>query len=65
LQNPSEVISSLIHALSPVTLPDAVKKKWLTEENWGRYILLGLGQIILFTVQIPLLVMAIRRGFKR
>jgi hypothetical protein len=55
----------LLHSLSPFSFKVVLEKGFITSTNWFHYTVFFFWQIILLGIQLPLLVMAVRRRFKR
>jgi len=58
-----KVFKSFVHIVVPFSWKDKVKKIGIS--NWCPYLVFILGQLFLILIQLPLMILAIRRRFKR
>ncbi len=56
---------TLIQSISPFSWKVIAEEGYITELNWWQYAEFFAGQVLLLGIQLPLLVMTVRRRFKR
>jgi hypothetical protein len=59
------LFETFMHTISPFSWKIIADKNYITDSNWCQYAMFFGGQLILLVIQVPMLVMAVRRQFKR
>ncbi len=57
--------NTLLQSISPFSWKVIAENNYITQFNWGQYAVFFVGQVLLLAIQLPLLVMTVRRYFKR
>jgi len=56
---------TLMQTLSPFSWKVIADEKIINDSNWWQYVVFFVGQLLLLGIQFPMMVMTVRRQFKR